>query len=101
MGGIWIARLDDVGPCNGDVIVRTAKGSLVAVIYSTGDEAKTLGRAHAFIKAAAPRWCTTCGIDTIDTETCAKCAEFWAEAGKAADDVLAEVSAWAESKQIT
>ena len=49
-------------------------------------------------QAAAPHWCSTCGVDTIDTDTCAKCAKFWAEAEDAADAVLGEVSAFAAAK---
>lgn len=63
-----------------------------------GDEGETLARAKRFVQAAAPHWCSTCGVDTIDTDTCAKCAKFWAEAEDAADAVLGEVSAFAAAK---
>jgi hypothetical protein len=48
VSGPWTFALDTEGPCNGDVLVKTAKGRLVAVIYSTGDEQTTLNRAQAF-----------------------------------------------------
>ena len=79
MGGVWHASFDASGPCNGDVLVTTSHGSKVALIYATMSEPQTaMDRAVAFIKAAAPRWCTTCGVDTVDTETCAKCEAWWA-----------------------
>lgn len=45
MSGPWTYALDTEGPCNGDVLVKTSKGRLVAVVYATGDDAETLARA--------------------------------------------------------
>lgn len=78
----WIAKFEDVA-CNGDVIIRTSKGSLVAIIYAVNPKSEdpaTLKRAQAFIAAAQPSWCETCGRDTDSTDECATCASFWAKA---------------------
>lgn len=81
MGGVWTYALDKDGPCNGDVIVRTAKGSLIAVIYATNprDDKETLRRARLLCEHAAPRHCTTCGGDTINADTCDRCLVWWME----------------------
>jgi len=78
----WIAKFEGFAR-NGDVVVTTAKGRLVAVIYAINaqpEDAATMERAKAFIAAAEPTWCSTCGKDTLDrTDTCATCTVFWAE----------------------
>jgi hypothetical protein len=74
----WTYALDTEGPRNGDVIVRTEKGSLVAVIYAAKTESETLRRAQSFCRAAAPQHCSTCGIDTEEGDACASCLAFWA-----------------------
>jgi hypothetical protein len=61
MSAPWTFDLDREGPCNGDVLVKTDKGRLVALIFSTGDDAKTLQRARRFCAAVSPQWCCYCG----------------------------------------
>lgn len=75
MGAPWSFALDDSGPCNGDVLVKTDKGTLVALIYATGDEKKTLQRARLFCKAVSPQWCQHCGKDVPEGrgDECAEC----------------------------
>lgn len=78
----WIAKFEDVA-CNGDVIIRTAKGRLVAIIYAVNaksEDPATMKRAQVFIIAAQPSWCETCGRDTDGANECAACTLFWAKA---------------------
>lgn len=47
----WTAKLDDIGPRNGDVLVRTGKGRMVAVIYAAATPEETMRRASALLRA--------------------------------------------------
>lgn len=82
MSAPWTFALDTEGPCNGDVLVKTAKGRLVAVIYAAGDDAKTLARARAFCKVQSPQWCCHCGKSTPEGQgdECSVCAALLARA---------------------
>jgi hypothetical protein len=78
IGGSWVARFDDE-PGNGDVLVTTARGRPLALIYATaGNRDEAMERAKAFIVAAAPSWCSACGVKTTATDTCSTCAQWWA-----------------------
>jgi hypothetical protein len=68
----WTARLDDVEPCNGDVLVRTSKGRLVAVIYAAGSEAETMRRVNSLLLAdPANLLCSWCEGNLAPEELCA------------------------------
>lgn len=80
--GMWVAQFDEDGPQNGDVIVRNAKGGLIAIIYSANprDDAETMRRAQALCKYGCPTHCSTCGVSmepSDRSETCGKCKKFW------------------------
>jgi hypothetical protein len=66
MSAPWTFALDSEGPCNGDVLVKTDKGTLVALFYAAGDDAKTLARARAFCRTQSPQHCGYCGKDTVE-----------------------------------
>lgn len=51
----WRASLDDVGPRNGDVLVRTAHGRMVAVIYAAATPEETMRRAECLMQADPAR----------------------------------------------
>lgn len=94
-GGVvkgWTAAPDDIGPCNGDYIIRDAHGRLIALIYcGIGNSGKQAARfrAEQFIAAVSPAWCSTCGADTPGTNECAKCSQWWTENAPQEPDLFA------------
>ena len=75
MSGPWTFAFDTEGPQNGDVLVKTTKGRLVALIYASGDDEKTLARARQFCRHVSPQWCGNCGkiVPESNGSECADC----------------------------
>jgi hypothetical protein len=69
----WAAKLDDEGPRNGDVIVRTAKGRLVAVIYAASTPEETMRRAQALLAAEAPLCSHKSSMSSCGIKVCFDC----------------------------
>lgn len=51
----WTAAFDETGPRNGDVIVRTSGGRLVALIYAAANPEETMRRAGVLLGADPAR----------------------------------------------
>lgn len=75
---------DTTGPCNGDYIVRSATGRLIALVYAglgKHGEAVAKWRAQTIASALTEAWCDTCGDDTPGTGECETCAAWWQDNG--------------------
>lgn len=66
----WVAKVDDTGPCNGDVIVRTEHGTLVAVIYAAATPEETMRRAEALCAANV---CEHVPVSSCGIKVCLDC----------------------------